>query len=269
LKHKKQTRDKDHSTESTPTKPFTEQTILSTVQTIPSTVQPIQVVQGVQKAIEKEKLKLKPIEPIEPSQFLKATPSKQAEISSKLQAGWQTFTPQKKLLTKQGASISLDSSLTPYSNLNQLHSTKNAKQKPKFLPSDRGYFESRVASFSSVVSWFAKPLVLNPLQCAMYGWINLKPDVLKCENCSAQLVYPFSFENHDDPEKVLNDGHKQSCAWRDGPKQLDFVQISPERSEEMIFQFHNRYNSLVHFDDKEVTEEWLKKNITYTFYKFL
>jgi len=57
IETQKQTRDKDHSTESTPTKPFTEQTILSTVQTIPSTVQPIQVVQGVQKAIEKEKLK--------------------------------------------------------------------------------------------------------------------------------------------------------------------------------------------------------------------
>jgi hypothetical protein len=37
-------------------------------------------------------------------------------------------------------------------------------------------------------TWFVKPDLLSPVECAKYGWINIGEDWLKCEYCGECML---------------------------------------------------------------------------------
>jgi len=37
-------------------------------------------------------------------------------------------------------------------------------------------------------TWFVKPDLLSPVECARYGWINIGEDWLKCGYCGERML---------------------------------------------------------------------------------
>ncbi|KAG8379378.1 hypothetical protein BUALT_Bualt07G0082400 [Buddleja alternifolia] len=63
-----------------------------------------------------------------------------------------------------------------------------ASQAPSCRPWDRGDLFRRLSTFKSM-TWFAKPQVLSPLDCARKGWVNVDIDTLRCTSCDARLLF--------------------------------------------------------------------------------
>ena len=69
-----------------------------------------------------------------------------------------------------------------------------AKQQPSVKEQDKATcrpyneddFAARVETYR-VTTWFNKPKALSAVQCARYGWINTKEDLLTCITCRAVL----------------------------------------------------------------------------------
>ena len=57
---------------------------------------------------------------------------------------------------------------------------------PKCRPNNWKDFQHRMGTFATI-HWFAKPVELDSLVCARYGWINTGPDELICECCEQCL----------------------------------------------------------------------------------
>ncbi|KAJ6796460.1 Uncharacterized protein M6B38_218625 [Iris pallida] len=93
---------------------------------------------------------------------------------------------------------------------------------PPCRPWDRGDLMRRLATFKAM-TWFGKPQVVNPVNCARRGWINVEMDIIACVACGARLLFstPSSW-NLQQVEKAaavfslkLENGHKLLCPWND------------------------------------------------------
>ena len=51
-------------------------------------------------------------------------------------------------------------------------------------------------NFYHIITWFGKPPVLSPIQCAKYGWVNIESDMLQCKICRAVIcaTLPVNFD---------------------------------------------------------------------------
>lgn len=55
-------------------------------------------------------------------------------------------------------------------------------------PLNRNDFLYRASTFS-IANWFAKPEMIDPYACALYGWINTGKDEITCCLCDAILHF--------------------------------------------------------------------------------
>ena len=66
-------------------------------------------------------------------------------------------------------------------------------------PWSQSDFDCRLKSFGPG-TWFAKPDVIAPPECARQGWTNTEMDALGCVSCGKELKFGFSGLLHDDHE---------------------------------------------------------------------
>ncbi|GAB4845325.1 hypothetical protein Ancab_038733 [Ancistrocladus abbreviatus] len=93
-------------------------------------------------------------------------------------------------------------------------------QAPLVRPWDRGDLMRRLATFKSM-TWFAKPKVVDAVNCARRGWINVDMDIIACEACGARLLFstPSSWSKEQVQKAALvfslklDNGHKLLCPW--------------------------------------------------------
>ncbi|GFP99978.1 nuclear-interacting partner of alk [Phtheirospermum japonicum] len=87
-------------------------------------------------------------------------------------------------------------------------------------PWDRDDLFRRLSTFKSI-TWFAKPQVVSPLECARRGWVNVDMDTIVCASCDARLLFSTpSAWTQQQVEKAamvfslkLESGHKLLCPW--------------------------------------------------------
>ncbi|PKA55513.1 hypothetical protein AXF42_Ash006715 [Apostasia shenzhenica] len=123
---------------------------------------------------------------------------------------------------------------------------------PLCRPWDRGDFMRRLATFKAM-TWFGKPKVIGPINCARRGWINVEMDVIVCEACGARLL--FSTPPSWAPQQVesaaeifclkLNNGHKILCPWNDNACDESLAQFPPTPPEELVERFKERSFALL------------------------
>ncbi|KAI4335826.1 hypothetical protein L6164_014435 [Bauhinia variegata] len=125
-------------------------------------------------------------------------------------------------------------------------------QGPLCRPWDRGDFMRRLATFKSM-SWFAKPKVVNAVNCARRGWINVDVDTIACEECGTRLLFstPASW-NQQQVEKAalvlslkLDNGHKLLCPWINNACDETVAQFPPTSPPVLIADFKRRCSALL------------------------
>ncbi|KAE8695781.1 putative serine-threonine protein kinase, plant-type [Hibiscus syriacus] len=100
-----------------------------------------------------------------------------------------------------------------------------ASESPLCRPWDRGDLHRRLSTFKSM-TWFTKPKVVNAVNCAMRGKVNVDMDILACESCVAHLLFstPPSWTQQQGMlfanvvsvfSLKLDSGHKLTCPWID------------------------------------------------------
>lgn len=122
----------------------------------------------------------------------------------------------------QSNQILNDSLRTKIPKLN--HSNGEGEGEPAALHFDREAFLQRLKTYEMSM-FFTKTKFINPVDCARYGWKNLKLDVLSCSNCDATLTVSI-FDNLSESsvkvvvskiyEELIN-SHQQFCPWKSGP----------------------------------------------------
>ncbi|KAJ4768678.1 Nuclear-interacting partner of ALK [Rhynchospora pubera] len=93
---------------------------------------------------------------------------------------------------------------------------------PPCRPWERGDLIRRLATFKAM-TWFAKPKVISPVNCARRGWVNVELDTISCEACGARLMFstPTSWTSQQVDKAAavfslkLDNGHKLLCPWTD------------------------------------------------------
>ncbi|XP_078168819.1 C3HC zinc finger-like protein [Carex rostrata] len=93
---------------------------------------------------------------------------------------------------------------------------------PPCRPWDRADLMRRLATFKAM-TWFAKPKVISPVNCARRGWVNVELDTISCEACGARLMFStatsWTSQQVDKAAAVfslkLDNGHKLLCPWTD------------------------------------------------------
>ncbi|GAM22572.1 hypothetical protein SAMD00019534_057470 [Acytostelium subglobosum LB1] len=113
-------------------------------------------------------------------------------------------------------------------------------------------YHRRVTSFS-IGRWFAKPSLIDPLQCARFGWINCDVDMLECVSCSKRLYYsvPAALgqamrekRTAEFAVSVRSDGHRDTCAWRDNGCPAFYARLINIPSQIQIENYHRRAQSV-------------------------
>ncbi|XP_039015561.1 nuclear-interacting partner of ALK-like [Hibiscus syriacus] len=126
-----------------------------------------------------------------------------------------------------------------------------ASESPLCRPWDRGDLLRRLSTFKSM-TWFAKPKVVNFVNCAMRGWVNVDMEILACESCGTHLLFstPPSWTQQQ-VENVasvfslkLNSGHKLTCPWIDNVCDERLTEFPPTVPADLVDKFRARSNSL-------------------------
>ncbi|CAN6478403.1 unnamed protein product [Victoria cruziana] len=120
-------------------------------------------------------------------------------------------------------------------------------------PWDRGDLMRRLATFKSI-TWFAKPKVVSPINCARRGWINVEVDTLECEACGSRLFFstPSSWTSQQVENSAavfslkLDSGHKSVCPWKDNICDDHLTQFPPTPPTVLIENFRDRCEKLSH-----------------------
>ncbi|KAF0898565.1 hypothetical protein E2562_008152 [Oryza meyeriana var. granulata] len=123
---------------------------------------------------------------------------------------------------------------------------------PPCRPWDRADLMRRLATFKAM-TWFAKPKVISPVNCARRGWINIEPDVITCEACEARLL--FSTPSSWAPQQVekaaavfslkLDSGHKLLCPWIDNICDESLALFPPTPPPVLVENYHEGFSSLL------------------------
>ncbi|ERN07763.1 uncharacterized protein LOC18435993 [Amborella trichopoda] len=141
----------------------------------------------------------------------------------------------------------------------QLHSRSSkdalngASSPPLCRPWDRGDFLRRLSTFKAV-TWFAKPKIVNPVNCARRGWINVERDTIACEACGARLLFctPSSWTPQQDEKAAavfslkLDHGHKPLCPWKDNICEESLAHFPRVPVPTLIKSYRKRFDALAH-----------------------
>lgn len=127
-----------------------------------------------------------------------------------------------------------------------------SSQSPLCRPWDRGDLMRRLATFKAM-TWFAKREVINALNCARRGWINVDIDTIACEACGARFLFSTpSAWNQQQVEKLaavfslkLDTGHKLLCPWIDNICDETLVQFPPMPPPVLVDKFKERCSALL------------------------
>ncbi|XP_022137337.1 uncharacterized protein LOC111008821 isoform X2 [Momordica charantia] len=155
----------------------------------------------------------------------------------------------------------------------QKHSSASAgsSDAPLCRPWDRGDLLKRLTTFKSM-TWFGKPKVVNALNCARRGWINVDMDTIACESCGARLLFstPSSW-NQQQVEKAalvfslkLDNGHKLLCPWIDNACDEALAEFPPTPPPILVNRFRERCSMLLHLSALPVISssflKWMKSS---------
>ncbi|EGG23625.1 hypothetical protein DFA_05759 [Cavenderia fasciculata] len=134
-----------------------------------------------------------------------------------------------------------------------------------FRPWDSNDYYRRVKSFT-ISRWFAKPVLVDPLQCARFGWINCDVDMLECTMCSKRLYYNIAPSLSacqtqkrviDFSNQVKTTGHRETCPWRDNGSPSFYARLINVPSKTLIESYmarvNNIYKNLNRFPDIDTT----------------
>ncbi|KAM0849972.1 hypothetical protein ACQ4PT_053380 [Festuca glaucescens] len=123
---------------------------------------------------------------------------------------------------------------------------------PPCRPWDRRDLVRRLASFKAM-TWFAKPKVVSPVNCARRGWTNIEPDIITCEACGARLL--FSSPSSWTPQQVekaaavfslkLDTGHKLLCPWIDNICDESLALFPPTPPPVLVENYYECFSSLL------------------------
>ncbi|GER38623.1 C3HC zinc finger-like [Striga asiatica] len=127
----------------------------------------------------------------------------------------------------------------PHSSLmgEKIGSPAKPAQASACRPWDRDDFFRRLSTFKST-TWFAKPQVVSPLECARRGWINIDMDTIACASCDAleKAAAVFSLK--------LESGHKLLCPWINNACGEELAQFPVVSSTELIENYKKRFLAL-------------------------
>ncbi|KAG4190601.1 hypothetical protein ERO13_A07G040700v2 [Gossypium hirsutum] len=126
-----------------------------------------------------------------------------------------------------------------------------ASEAPLCRPWDRGDLLRRLSTFKSM-TWFAKPKVVNAVNCARRGWVNVDMDIIACESCGARLLFstPSSWTRQQVEKAALvfslklDSGHKLLCPWIDNICDERLAEFPPSVPADLVDKFRARSDSL-------------------------
>lgn len=143
-----------------------------------------------------------------------------------------------------------------------------SSQSPLCRPWDRGDLIRRLATFKAM-TWFAKPQVINALNCARRGWINVDIDTIACEACGARFLFstPSAWDRRQ-VEKLaavfslkLDKGHKLLCPWIDNICDETLVQFPPTPPPVLVDKFKERCSALLQLSFLPVISSSAKEHL--------
>ncbi|XP_068643709.1 uncharacterized protein [Aristolochia californica] len=122
---------------------------------------------------------------------------------------------------------------------------------PVCRPWDRGDLMRRLSTFKSM-TWFAKPKVVSPVNCARRGWVNVDMDTISCEACGARLLFstPSSWTQQQVEKAAavfslkLDNGHKLFCPWIDNACDETLALFSPTPAPALVERYKERLSAL-------------------------
>eukprot|EP01132_Coremiostelium_polycephalum_P009884 gene9884-12126_t len=113
-------------------------------------------------------------------------------------------------------------------------------------------YYQRVRTYT-ISNWFAKPSIIDPLQCSLYGWRNCSLDMLECETCNNRLYFniPSKLDSKT-VEKRLNEfvkniqsnGHRDICPWRDNASPSYFANLTNLPFQSQLDAYKKRSNNI-------------------------
>ncbi|CAO2179287.1 unnamed protein product [Urochloa humidicola] len=123
---------------------------------------------------------------------------------------------------------------------------------PPCRPWDRADLMRRLGSFKAM-TWFAKPKVISPVNCARRGWTNIEPDVIVCEACGARLLFstPSSWTTQQVEKAAavfslkLDTGHKLLCPWIDNICDESLALFPPTPPPVLVENYNECFSSLL------------------------
>ncbi|XP_010925035.1 uncharacterized protein [Elaeis guineensis] len=124
---------------------------------------------------------------------------------------------------------------------------------PPCRPWDRGDLMRRLATFKAM-TWFGKPKVISPVNCARRGWINVEMDVIACEACGTRLLFstPSSWTMQQVEKAAavlslkLDNGHKLLCPWIDNACDETLALFPPTPPSALVGSYNERSSTLLH-----------------------
>ncbi|KAK1279753.1 hypothetical protein QJS04_geneDACA002885 [Acorus gramineus] len=103
---------------------------------------------------------------------------------------------------------------------------------PLCRPWERQDLMKRLATFKSM-TWFAKPKVISPVNCARRGWVNVEMDIITFEKAAAV----FSLK--------LDSGHKLLCPWIDNACDEKLALFPPTAVPALVEGYQERFSSIL------------------------
>ncbi|XP_057804949.1 uncharacterized protein LOC131020258 isoform X2 [Salvia miltiorrhiza] len=126
-----------------------------------------------------------------------------------------------------------------------------AAQAPVCRPWDRGDLVRRLSTFKSM-TWFAKPQVVSPLECARRGWVNVDMDTIACVSCNTRLLFstPSAWAKQQVEKAAmvfslkLESGHNLLCPWTNNSCAEELAQFPNLSGASLIEDYKGRFLSL-------------------------
>ncbi|XP_038981569.1 uncharacterized protein LOC103715939 isoform X1 [Phoenix dactylifera] len=123
---------------------------------------------------------------------------------------------------------------------------------PPCRPWDRGDLMRRLATFKAM-TWFGKPKVVRPVNCARRGWINVEMDVIACEACGTRLLFStpssWTLQQVEKAAAVfslkLDNGHKLLCPWIDNACDEALALFPPTPPPALVESYNERSSALL------------------------
>lgn len=110
----------------------------------------------------------------------------------------------------------------------------------------------RLATFKSM-TWFGKPKVIGPVNCARRGWVNVDVDLIACEACGGRLSFstPPTWTQRQVESAAaifstkLDDGHKALCPWKGNECEEGLAHFPPTPSHALVESYRDRCDALL------------------------